>query len=118
MSRNPKTPEWGHGGMLGQHWEVLGQHWDVLGCCAEARGPSKPPGAGEGLWDGDSLAALKQVLQLAHVHTFGVGSDAQVPSGVAKGHFLCHSPHVLGGIQLNPKCSAPKWKEKALCSQG
>lgn len=40
---------------------------------------------------GESLAALKQELQLSHVHAFGVGSNAQVPCGVAKGHFLWHS---------------------------
>lgn len=96
MSRNPG---------VGSHWDVLGQHWDVLGCHAEGRGPSKPPAAGEGPWgDPGSLKASAAAGSCPHGHLW-----------VVKGHLLCP---VFGGIQLNPKSSAGKWKEKALCSHG
>lgn len=95
VSQNPGVGS--HWDALGQHWDELGQHWDALGCCAGGRGPSKPPGAGEGPW-----GASKQALQLAQVHTFGV----------AKGIFLCP---VLGGFQLHPKSSALQGEEEALC---
>lgn len=62
--------------------------------------PASPQELGKG--HGESLAALKQALQLAHGHTFGVGSDAQVPSGVAKGHFLCHNPVFWGAFSSIP----------------
>lgn len=92
-----------------------GIYWDVLGCCAEGRGPSKPPGFGErpqGV--PGSLKASAAAGSCPH-GTPGVGSDVQLPSGVAKGNLLRHS---LGWIELDPKPSALQWKEQALCSHG
>lgn len=108
-------------GYTGMYWGSAGIYWDKLGCCAEGRGPSKPPGAEQGQWG--ALAALKQALQLAHAHLWG---GQRCPGSLRDGHegiswhFLCQGRQLLGvgGIQLNPKPSALKGKEKALCSHG
>lgn len=97
--------------MLGQHWGILGYtgiYWDAV---LRAEVPASPQELGKG--NGESLAALKQALQLAHVRLWG---GQRCPAALRDGHegISC----ATGGIQLNPKPSALKGKEKALCSHG
>lgn len=104
-------------GYTGIYWGSAGIYWDAV---LRAGVPASPRELGKS--NGEFLAALKQALQLAHVHTgtsHGVGSDARPPSGMATRAFpVPRPPRCSGGIQLNPKSSARKGKEKALCSHG
>lgn len=106
----------------------------MLGAVLRVGVPARPHKLGKG--DVESLAALKQVLQLARVRVGSSTPSAEAylgravipgcPLGRQKGIFqvlppaglsaqrvrgcpdsLCHqSPRYLGGIQLNPKSSA------------
>lgn len=92
---------------------TVGQHWDTLGCCAgiywdavpRAGVPASPQELGKG--HEQSLAALKQVLQLAGVHTgtFGLrGGQRALPVPLFGGHsarsqILCSEVEGEGSVQ-------------------